>query len=307
MNLVPPFVLFRPRLAPTQPQASVLAWITLLACTVLPGLRGADAFDAAVAQFHARRFAEAQTAFAALPATDPRQAEIAYYLGALAVRRGTPAEALQHLERSVALDSGSARVYQALGDAYGLSAQKAGLLSKLGLAKKCLASYEKAVALAPDVISYRFSLLSYYSQAPALAGGGRDKAFAVAREIQKLDPIMGGLSIVNLHVSEKEWSQAFALIEELRQAHPGNNELNYQFGRLASLSGQQVEPGIAALQRFLDAPPAPEETSRIQARFRLGVLLEKRGDPEAAKQAYRQTLELNPNHRQAREALDRLK
>lgn len=307
MNHIAPLAPALPRLAQASPQARLLAWFLLVTGTVVPGLLGADAFNAAVAEFNARRFAEAQVAFAALPATDPRQAEIAYYLGALALRRGTPAEALPLLERAVALDPAYARAYQALGDAYGLSAQKAGLLSKLGLAKKCLASYEKAVALAPNVISYRFSLLNYYSQAPALAGGGRDKAFAVAREIQKLDPIMGGLSIVNLHVIEKEWRQAFALVEELRQAHPGNNELHYQFGRLASLSGQQVEPGIAALQRFLDAPPAPEETSRIQAQFRMGILLEKRGDSAAAKQAYRQTLELNPNHRPAQEALERLK
>lgn len=285
-----------------------LAGFTLTLVLLMPAaVWAASDVETAIAHFEARRFAEAEAAFAALTDRSDRQADIAYYRGALALRRNEVATAVPLLEQAVKLAPNSARAHQALGDAYGLSAQKASLLSKLGWAKKCLASYETAVSLAPDVVAYRLCLLAYYAQAPGIAGGGRDKAFATAREIQRLDPIQGGLSLINLHVSEKAWPEAFAVIEPLLTSHPDHGELHYQFGRLASLSGLHRERGIASLRRFLAAPPATGETSRAQAHFRLGTLLELEGDLAGAREAYTRAIEADPNHRAARTALDRMK
>ena len=264
-------------------------------------------FETAVAHFESRRFAEAESAFSALAEHSERKADIAYYRGALALRRNDVTAAVPLLEQAVRLAPDSARAHQALGDAYGVSAQKAGLLSKLGWAKKCLASYETAVSLAPDVVAYRLCLLAYYAQAPGIAGGGRDKALATVREIQRLDPIQGGLSLINLHVSDKAWPEAFAVLEPLLAAYPDHGEFHYQFGRLASLSGLHRDQGIVFLRRFLAASPTPGETSRVQAHFRLGTLLEWEGDLAGAKEEYRQVIEADPNHRPARTALDRMK
>ena len=280
--------------------------LTLVIFSLAPMLAASD-LDTAVEHFKARRFVEAQTLFTELALKEPKDATIAYYLGVLALRRGEPAEAVRHLERSVALNPTSARGFNALGDAYGLSAQKAGLFSKLGLAKQCLASYEKAVALEPEVVSFRLSLLAYYAQAPALAGGGREKAVAAAKEIQRLDPLRGGLSLINLHVSTKDWADAFALADELDRTFPDNWEIRYQQGRLAALSGLRVDEGIAALRFCLGTPPASGSVSVAQVHFRLGGLLEKKGDLSAARVAYQNSLNADANHRLAQEALSRLK
>ena len=284
-----------------------LRGILLLAVLSLTRANAASDLETAVEHFKARRFVEAHAHFAELAVKEPKNPDVAYYLGVLALRRGEPAEAVRALERSVALNPASARAFNALGDAYGLSAQKAGLFSKLGLAKQCLTSYEQAVKLAPEVVDYRLSLLAYYAQAPALAGGGREKALGAAKEIQRLDPLRGGLSLINLYANTKDWSEAFALGDELHRTYPENREVFYQRGRLAALSGLRVDEGIVALQSCLRTPPVSGAVSQAQVHFRLGSLHEKKGDLGAARTAYQNCVQADPNHRLAQEALTRLK
>jgi len=253
-----------------------------------------------------RRFAEAQAAFEAVLARDPRSLEAAYQLGVLALRRGEPEAAVRHLETALALAPDAARTHHNLGHAYGLSAARASLFSKLGLARKCLASYQRAVALAPAHVEYRMSLIGYYQNAPAVAGGGSDKALAAAEELRGLDPVRGSLTVIGVHVSTKQWSAAFAELARLREQSPGLREADYQFGRLAALSDLHTEEGIASLRRFLAAPPVPGDTPKAQACFSLGMLLEKTGQREAARTAYGDALAADPNHRLSREAVARL-
>jgi len=266
--------------------------------------------DAAAAEglalIEQRRFAEAQAAFERILAREPQHLESAYQLGVLALRRGEPEAAVPLLEKALALAPNAARTHHNLGHAYGLSAARASLFSKLGLARKCLASYQRAVALAPQHVEYRLSLIAYYQSAPGVAGGGTDKALAAAEELRGLDPVRGSLTVIGVHVAGKQWTAAFAELARLREQSPGLREAEYQFGRLAALSGLNVEAGIASLRRFLATPPSPGDTPKAQACFRLGNLLEKTGQRDEARAAYGDALSADPNHRPSREAVARL-
>lgn len=46
-------------------------------------------------------------------------------------------------------------------------------------------AWEKAVQLDPKTVDARESLIQYYLQAPAIAGGSVDKAIEMATEIKK--------------------------------------------------------------------------------------------------------------------------
>jgi tetratricopeptide (TPR) repeat protein len=118
--------------------------------------------------------------------------------------------------------------------------------------------------------------------------------------------VRGSLTVIGVHVSGKQWSAAFAEVDHLRTQHPALREADYQVGRLAALSDQRQQEGIAALRRFLDAPPQPGDTPATQAQFRLGMILEKMGQSAEARSAYRAALAADPNHPLAREALARL-
>jgi len=262
--------------------------------------------DEAQALYRARRYPEARTAFEAVAAADPGNADAAYHLGRLALMRDDPDDAVKWLENATSLAPTSAAYLVSLGDAYGLSAEKAGLFAKPGLARKCRATYEKAVALDPRSVEAHYSLYRFYRQAPAIAGGGLDKARAEALVLQKLDDLQGTLALVEVDSADKNFDQAFALLAALRQRHPDAPVAAYQVGRLAVVSDQRVDEGVASLKEYLQHTPADGEPPLWAAHWRLGLLYERMGDAAGARAEYQAGLKLNPTQPQLVEALQRV-
>lgn len=282
-----------------------LGWWAGLAACAEPSPADSD-LATAIAQFQSRRYAEAETLFKRIATEQPRNAQAQHYLGALALRRGNEREALDRLDQAIAVDPDSAATWNTLGDARGLMAQRANVFAKLGWAQKCVGAYRRAVELAPDSIAYRESLMNFYAQAPALAGGGMDKAFAVAEDIGRLDPLRGWLAQAGLKAAEKKWPDSFALLDRVLGQKPDHPEALFAYGRLAALSGQNLEAGAAALRRYLQQPPADFRASPAVAQARLGNILEKQQKTVEAHLAYAEALRLDPNLKMAREGLSRV-
>jgi tetratricopeptide (TPR) repeat protein len=260
----------------------------------------------AIGLFRARKLPEAQAAFTKVAVAEPKNAVAASYLGLFALMRNDPEQAVQWLEKATQLAPANSYYCRLLGDAYGLSAQKAGVFSKFGFAKKCLACYDKAVELDPNNLDARASRVEYYRQAPGIVGGGMDKAYAEAAEIRRRDPMRGATVLGNLYVAEKKYAEAFALLDELIAKNPANKALLYQVGRLAALSGQQLERGEAALKEYFQYTPAPDEAPLYNAHWRLGTLYERKGDKAAARAEYQTALQLRPDYTAAQNALKKL-
>ncbi len=283
----------------------VLAALACLAGAAAPG--GAATPAEAQALFQARRYAEAQAAFEQIAAAEPDNAEAAYRLGLLALKRDDPDEAVRRLERAAQLAPRQAAYFQALGDAYGVSAESAGLFAKLGLARRCGAAYEQAVALEPSSISARHALFTFYRQAPSIAGGGFEKARAQAVEIRRLDVVRGTLALVELDVAEKNYGEAFTALAALRRSHPEAATVAYQIGRTAAMSGLELDQGEAALMEYLQGSPGEEDAPLWAAHWRLGQIHERQGRRDAARDEYAAALKLNPTQPQLVEAMARVK
>ncbi|MBL9214053.1 MAG: tetratricopeptide repeat protein [Opitutaceae bacterium] len=283
---------------------SALRLAAALACLV-PAAFAADpaAYAAAVELYAQRKPVEAQAAFAALAAADPANADVHFYLGRLALQRDDHEEARRHLERAVALAPTNSRMQHRLGDAYGRAAQKAGLFAKLGWAAKCLAAYERAVALDPANVDARFSLMGFYLQAPALAGGSPEKALAQAAAIKELDSYRGALAAASAHAASQRFDLAFAEYEAALRIRPGDYAALFQLGRLAAVSGQQADRGLAALRACLAQPTPEGQPGHAQAQWRLGAILERQGDAAGARAAYEAARQLDPGFAPAAESL----
>lgn len=268
----------------------------------------AGELNAARELFAARNYPEAQSAYQRLAQVDPENFEVQFQLGELALRRNDPATAVVHLEQAARIDPRSARAQKRLGDALGTVAVSAPLLSKFGHAKKTVAAYERAVALDPSYISGREALFEYYRQAPGFVGGGLDKAAEQAAQIKALDATRGRIAFATLYVGEKKYAEALAQFDEVLATNPDDYMSLYQVGRLAALTGQHMDRGLAALRRCLglNPPPAPETPSHAMVQWRLGTLLEKTGDTAGARAAYSAALVVEPDHASAAEALRRL-
>jgi tetratricopeptide (TPR) repeat protein len=282
---------------------AALACIASALATVDPA-----ALDAAKKLFAERKLPDAQAAFEKIVATDAACAEAHSFLAQLAQRRGDTDKAIASAQKAADLDPSNADYQLILGDSYGNAAQKASIFSQPGLAKKCLAAYRRAAELAPASVRAHQSLFEFYRQAPAIIGGGTDKAMAEASIIKKLDAMQGRIDFATLYAADKKYDQALAEFDEVLKVAPDDYGALYQVGKLAATSGQFLERGATSLRRCLElTPPAPNVPGHAAAQWRLGQIREKQNDPAGARAAYETALSLDPKFSQAADSLKKLK
>ncbi len=256
----------------------------------------------------ANKLPEAAAALAPLAAATPNDPEVNFYLGELALRRKELEKATAFFEKASAAAPTVSRYQRRLGDAWGTQAAEASIFRQPGLAKKCLAAYERAVVLDPKDIDARLSVFEFYRRAPALFGGGFEKSSATAQAIKDLDPARGRVAFATLYVGEKQIDKAFAEFDAPLKANPDDYTSLYQIGRLAAMTGQFVDRGVTSLRRCLElpAPTIPTTPGHAAAQWRLGQLLEKKSDLAAARASYEAAIKLDPNFAPAAESLKKL-
>jgi tetratricopeptide (TPR) repeat protein len=279
----------------------LLLLTALPALALDPALR--DQIDALAKQ---RQWPQAQALLEKATAATPKDGEAWQRLSQVFIQLGDADRAVETMEQAAALAPASSDLQRQLGDAYGFAAQKAGMLSKMGLAKKCKAAYDKAVALDPGNIDARWSVMEYCRQAPGFVGGGMDGAYAQAEEIRKLDPNRGRIALATLYVSEKKMVEAFGLFDEALKEDPASYIALYQLGRLSAMTGQRLDQGIANLRKCLTLAPPPGQPGAAPVNWRIGNILEKKGDKAAAKAAYEAAVAADANFVPAIESLRKL-
>ncbi len=176
----------------------------------------------------------------------------------------------------------------------------------LRLARRGSALMERAVALAPGDIGYREGLVDFYRQAPAIAGGGLEKARAHADAIARLDPVRGAAWQASILMEERRYDDALAACDAALAARPDDYVALFTLGRTVSECGLRLADGEAALRRCLAMTPKASEPSHAGVWYRLGLIAEKKGDVAAARQAYQASLEREPTFNRPAEGLKRL-
>ena len=104
----------------------------------------------------------------------------------------------------------------------------------------------------------------------------------------------------------ERWQTAFSAFERAAKAKSDWGAPVYQYGRTGALSGTNLERAAAAMQRYLDEFATPGTSTHAAAHWRLGMIREHAGDRGDAVELYRRALELNPDLKEAREALRQL-
>lgn len=298
---------FRPRNVPNRMFRPLAVCVTALLLTV-PSFAANEAPDRAEIQrlIEGRHWAAAQPLLELALTANPNDAEAHYLLGFALINQNKGDTAVAPLERATTLAPTNSEYQRALGDAYGVSAQKAGLFSKLGLARKCKAAYDKAVELDPKNLDARASVMAFCIQAPGIVGGGIDKAYAQAEEIKKIDVTQGRAAFATIYLAEKKYPEALATLEEVVVDRPDDYEALYQIGRLAAITGERLDRGIATLRQCLALTPPKGQPPHAAAHWRIGNILEKKGDKPGAKAAYEAALARDPKFKEAIESLKKL-
>lgn len=315
----------------------------LLSCLLLFALNVPPVFAVTVQDVKNQlesRDSKALASANALAKAEPKNAEAWILLTRARLQANQAEAAIGSAEKAVKLAPNNPQAHNWLGNAYGSRIGQVGMFAQMSMAPKLRDAFEKTVALDPNNLDAREALVQFYLQAPAVIGGGKDKATAQVNEIAKRDAARGHLARAQVFISEKNNAAALKSYEAAYAARPSDKNIRmalgigyqqterwndafkhfrtwiaqdekaggawYQIGRTSALSGLQIEEGIAALQKYLGMPHAANEPQNKNAYHRLGQLFAKAGKKTEAKAALQAALKLDPKFADAKAELAKL-
>mgnify|MGYP000850596348 CR=1 FL=1 len=314
----------------------------LLLMALLPGVAVArEGFEKAKEHYGKGEYRQASTLLRDLARSDPKNAEIRFWLSRTHTRLREWKEAVRELEEAVKIEPRNARYHLWLGRAYGDRASRAFFTSAFSLARKVVREFETARDLAPEDIDVRFDLLEYYLQAPGIVGGGKDKAEAEAKAIAGIDPAKKFIAEATLHVKNKDWEKAEtsllrATVDYSHHTSAHRDLAGYRLDRkdyrgaldsgLKALGldpkstssallvasarvrlGVQLEEAERSLAALAAGPLHDGDPSHEEVHYWIGQCLLARGETAGARAAFETALRFNPEYSRARDALAEIK
>ena len=223
-----------------------------------------------------------------------------------------------------------------LGRAYGLKASHASPFTALGLAIKVRVAFERAVQLDPENIHAMNDLGEFYVAAPALIGGGLDKAQALAARMQprfssKAHRLLALIAEKKKQdtIAESEFSNAVAagrtpeayidlghfyqrhnqpdkMVDALQAGITTDRRRGPSLVDAASiLTDAHRSPELAEtlLRTYLSSSAKTDDAPAFKVHVQLGELLAHRGDSVAAHREFAAALALASNYAPARKAM----
>ncbi|HEX9130585.1 MAG TPA: tetratricopeptide repeat protein, partial [Gemmatimonadaceae bacterium] len=107
-------------------------------------------------------------------------------------------------------------------------------------------------------------------------------------------------------LTEKNYKAASDELESVVKLDTSYMPAYFQIGHVAALSGANLTRGEEALRKYLPYRPKEDEPSIARAYFWLGGIYEKQGRKADAKASYAASLQINPNQKDAGDALKRV-
>lgn len=301
----------------------------------------AQNFAAAKSQYDQKRFDEAYHQFGLVSKNQPQYAESRYYMGLIAMQKNDQPQAEEYLKQAVAANGEVSGYHLALANLYGQMAREANMIRQASLAGRIKSHLETAVKLDPRNMNASFMLVGLYTRAPRVMGGDPDKARQVATEMMKHnraeglralgfiaqsgdkpqeaethyknavnaspDSLKYYQALASFYQSASRHDDALAAYERALQRFPGERNLNLQAGRAAAMSGaKNSEKARKYLNTYIAETKQGNERSLANAWYYLGLAEKNGNNLPAARTHFNSALRLNPDHKQAKEALQAL-
>jgi tetratricopeptide (TPR) repeat protein len=244
--------------------------------------------------------------------------------------------AIHECQLAVSDDPASSDNQVWLGRAYGFKASHANPLTALNLAIKVRVAFECAAQLDPENIHALNDLGEFYVEAPALIGGGLDKAQALAIRMQPHFPAQAHRLLALIAekkkedaIAEAEFSKAVAagktpeayidlghfyqrhyqpdkMVDALQSGIATDRRKGPSLVDAASiLTDAHRSPELAEslLRTYLSSSGKTDDAPAFKVHIQLGELLAHQGDFAAAHREYATALALATNYAPARKAM----
>jgi tetratricopeptide (TPR) repeat protein len=282
------------------------------------------------------RMDEATAMLQALLAAQPGDAEAHQLLCRVYYAQEMTEPAIHECESAVSHAPGNSENHMWLARAYGFKASHANPFAALSLAGKVHSEFERAVQLDPENVQAMSDLGEYYVAAPALVGGGLDKAQALATRMQPEFPAQSHrlLALIaekkkEIPAAEAEFMNAVAAGKtpdayiDLGHFYKRQNQYDKMLQTLQSgvaadhkkgpplvdaasiLTSANTSPqlAISLLRTYLASPAKSDSAPAFKVHLELGDLLALSGDSTGAHNEYIAAISLASNYVPTRKAL----
>lgn len=315
--------------------------LVLALAALLPSLAFAQSTEAEFrALLKERKVAEAEALANERIAKNAKDEVAVWYLTNLTSGDAAKREAtIKKAEACVAALPKSGKCHNALGRLFGAMALSSGALNMMKYASRIKEEFLAAVEFDPASFDARRDLNQYYLQAPGIAGGSVRKAIANAEDFGKLNAAQGKLLRAEVHIYEKEFDKAEALMSGIKPAagdefttnalqqawislgfamindkqvpkaqslferqlaiDMNNAAMHFGLGR-ALLENKMIDAAIVSMERALKIDP------KLSGHYRLGLAYEAKGDKSKALAAFQQFLTYSTSGKAADDARQRI-
>jgi tetratricopeptide (TPR) repeat protein len=245
-------------------------------------------------------------------------------------------DAVRECELAAAADPTDSDTQMWLGRAYGLKASKANALTAFSLAKKVRTAFERAVQLNPANVHAMSDLGEYYVDAPAIVGGGLDKAQRLAQQMQpysaaryhrllaeiankKKDTATAEaeyraaaaagktpeafIDLGQFYQEKGQMDKAMAAVQAGVEADRRNDSVLVDAASILTATKRSPEMAERLLREYLSSPAKSDGAPAFKVHMQLGDLLLKRGDAVGAHHEYAAALAMASNYVPARKAM----
>lgn len=226
-----------------------------------------------------------------------------------------------------------------LGRACGQKAQNAGYITGYKLARRVQAAFERAVEIDPKNGSAVDDLAEYYIGAPAIIGGGVDKAVGLADRELKLAPqaahrtyalaaetnkdyaraeseFRAAVQVANhadawadlghYYARRKQFDQGVEALRRCKEADTGMDATVVDAASILMEMDRETEQAERLLRGYLAGRSKSDDAPAFKVHLQLGKLLEKKGDKAGAKNEFEAALALAHDYGPAKKALQSL-
>ncbi|MBS1821457.1 MAG: tetratricopeptide repeat protein, partial [Acidobacteria bacterium] len=233
--------------------------------------------------------------------------------------------AVRECELATQNDSSSSTHQLWLGRAYGLKASQANMVSAFTIARKVHLAFERAIQLDPSNVAAMSDLGQFYVNAPAIVGGGLDKAQALAGQLLPRSAARGHRLLAQIAqkkndqaAAETEFKSAIAAaktpdswvdlalfyqqhaqpekaVTAVQTSIEANRPKSAALVDAASIltdMHRQTDLAERSLREYLASAAKTDDAPAFKVHLQLGDLLKQRGDLAAAKREYAAALAL---------------
>ena len=248
--------------------------------------------------------------------------------------------ALRYCERAVKLEPRNAIFQLWMGRSYGEKANVSNAVWAYPLARKTVAAFALAHQLDRSNMDIARDLAEYYTTAPAVVGGGNDKALTLAAEIAPAHPsdaawvrAMAAASAGHHDEAEREFAEAIRLdhdsagayldlahylrdrkswdrfqqtVERAMQSPRIQPADRYNAAEMLLRTNRNLQGAARLMGAYIHGEHTQEQAPVFRAHYLLGEILLKLGDSAQAAAEYRAALSLANGYRPPMDALRRL-